>query len=232
VPGERLYRSGDLARVSAEGELCYAGRSDHQVKIRGFRIELGEIEAQLRQHGRVSDALVLARSTAQGPQLVAYVVAPGSDEGLPEALRAHLGERLPEYMLPAHLVLLEELPLTTNGKLDRRALPEPGQALTGGFVSPRTELEAQLARLWEQVLGVQPVGAKHDFFDLGGHSLLATQVIGRIRGELLINVPLADLFEQRTLEQFAERVEERRASSAAAPVLDELEALLAEVEAP
>src|SRR6202008_4845626 len=183
APGTRLYRTGDLARWRADGVLEYLGRGDDQVKVRGYRIELGEIEARLAEHPGVRDAAVLAREDAPGDRrLGAYYVG---SEGLVEVteLRPPLGERLPEYMVPAAFVRLEALPLTTNGKVDRRALPAPeGDAFArGGYEAPANEVEAALAEIWSELLGVEGVGRHDNFFELGGHSLLLLRLIPRMR---------------------------------------------------
>src|SRR5271166_2825208 len=172
-PGARLYKTGDLARYLPDGNIEFFGRIDHQVKIRGFRIEPGEIEAVLRQHPTVRDAIVLAQENANGEkQLVAYVVA--QREPLPTAseLRGFLKEKLPEYMVPAVFVSLDALPLMPNGKINRGALPEPERTRAApgrAFVAPRNALELQLSNLWEEVLGIQPIGVTDNFFELGGH---------------------------------------------------------------
>jgi amino acid adenylation domain-containing protein len=177
--GERLYRTGDQVRWTAEGTLEYLGRLDHQVKVRGFRIELGEIESVLRRHERVADCVVLVRADAGEPRLVAYVVG-GVEAG---ELREHLRRELPEYMVPAAFVPLERLPLTANGKLDRKALPAPeGVAFArGSYEAPLGEVETALAEIWAEVLGVERVGRWDHFFELGGHSLLAIRLIERMR---------------------------------------------------
>ncbi|KFE51148.1 AMP-binding protein, partial [Pseudomonas syringae] len=168
--GSRLYRTGDLARYRTDGSIDYLGRSDHQVKIRGFRIELGEIEAQLLAQPQVRQAVVLAQDTASGQQLVAYVVA---DESTRENLRTALKDNLPDYMVPAHLIFLQSLPLTANGKLDRKALPAPDAShQQGEYVAPQTQLEQQIAAIWQDVLKLERVGLTDNFFELGGHSLL------------------------------------------------------------
>ncbi|HEK1769412.1 TPA: amino acid adenylation domain-containing protein [Pseudomonas putida] len=202
--GGRLYRTGDLARYRNDGVIEYVGRIDQQVKIRGFRIELGEIEARLLQLPGVREAVVLARDGSAGTQLVAYVVAQqgsGEASALVERLRSGLKADLPEYMLPAHILCLDSLPLTLNGKLDRAALPAP-TLRQEDYQAPRTALEQQVAQIWQQVLEVERVGLKDDFFALGGHSLLATQVVSRLRHGLGLQVALRTLFEQTTLQAF------------------------------
>ncbi|HYW08046.1 MAG TPA: amino acid adenylation domain-containing protein, partial [Longimicrobium sp.] len=207
--GARLYRTGDLARWLADGSLEYLGRNDFQVKVRGFRIELGEIEARLREHPDVRAAVVLAaRDGAGGTRLVGYCVA---DEGLDAAaLRAHLAERLPEYMVPAAFVRLPALPLTANGKVDRRALPAPdGEAFAARvYEAPTEATEVALAEVWAGLLGVERVGRNDDFFELGGHSLLAVQVVARVRQALGVEVALRDLFLRPVLADFARGVEQ------------------------
>jgi thioesterase domain-containing protein len=207
-PGDRLYRSGDLARW-AGGELEYLGRIDHQVKIRGFRIELGEIEAVLGRHPAVRGTIVLAREKAGEVRLVAYLVpAPGAAGASPDllALREHLLERLPEYMIPSSFVVLESLPLTPNGKVDRRALPEPAEdrSIAGQrFIAPRDALELALAGIWEELLGIHPIGVLDDFFALGGHSMLAIRLVSRIRTRVGRNLSPAELFQAPSIERLA-----------------------------
>ncbi|HEX2188928.1 MAG TPA: amino acid adenylation domain-containing protein, partial [Longimicrobiaceae bacterium] len=181
-PGARMYRSGDRGRWRADGTLEFVGRTDFQVKVRGFRIEPGEIEAALLEHPALVDAVVVAREGGAGERrLVGYVVPEAAAEVTAAALRAHLKERLPEYMVPSAVVVLERLPLTANGKVDRRALPEPEPATGEGYVAPRTPAEELVAGIWAEVLKVERVGATDDFFALGGHSLLATRVVSRLR---------------------------------------------------
>ena len=209
--GARLYRTGDLVRYLPDGEIEYLGRIDHQVKIRGFRIELGEIEAALAQHPHVRAAVVAARAEAGGgKRLVGYVVPDGSQSLAAPALRAHLKERLPEYMIPSAFVVLDALPLTPNGKVDRKALPEPdASAITrsDSYVAPRTPSEELLCGLFSQVLGVELVGAEDNFFELGGHSLLATQLVSRVREAFGVELPLRELFEGPTPSALAGKVE-------------------------
>ncbi|MEW1762479.1 amino acid adenylation domain-containing protein, partial [Streptomyces cyaneofuscatus] len=212
-PGSRLYRSGDVARRLADGSLEFLGRNDEQVKIRGFRIELGEINAVLAARESVRDAVVLAREVTPGDrQLVAYVVpAPGTEFDA-VALRTALGRELPEYMVPAYFVALDQLPLTVNGKLDDKALlaPQPGAVRAAGqtYTAPRTGLERQVAAIWGEVLKVPSVGVHDSFFDLGGHSLRAINLSGHLR-EVGLDVSVRDLFEHRTVARLAERLAER-----------------------
>ncbi|MFL1555606.1 amino acid adenylation domain-containing protein [Pseudomonas sp. O11] len=203
-PGARLYRSGDLARYNAAGVLEYVGRIDHQVKIRGYRIEMGEIEACLQALPAVREAAVIAQPSAVGMQLVAYVVPAHGQTLDGQALAATLRQSLPDYMVPAHWLVLDALPLNNNGKLDRRALPGPDLSVRQhAYVAPQTQLQVQLAVIWQAVLQVEQVGLTDHFFELGGHSLLATQVVSRVRHELRLEVPLRALFEHPTLQGFA-----------------------------
>ncbi len=210
APGGRLYRSGDLALLRWDGELEYLGRIDRQVKVRGFRIELEEIEAVLGQHAAVREAVVLAREDVPGDRrLVAYVV--GADGGAREAglLREHLGRKLPDYMLPAAWVWLESMPLTPNGKVDRRALPPPDEVGgTGGAAAHElSPVEEMVAGVWCEVLGRGRVGADDDFFQIGGHSLLATQVMFRLSQIFGIRLPVNQLFETPTVGGLAGQIE-------------------------
>ncbi|MEU4947168.1 amino acid adenylation domain-containing protein [Kitasatospora aureofaciens] len=202
--GDRMYRTGDLARWNRRGSLEYAGRADQQIKLRGFRIELGEIEAVLGAHPAVGQVAVVVREDLPGGKgLVGYVVPAG--EVTAEELRGHLAERLPQYMVPAAFVLLDTLPLTVNGKLDRRALTAPTVTVTPGR-APRTPREAILCELFAQVLGLPQVGIDDGFFELGGHSLLATRLASRIRTALDAELPIRVLFEAPTVAALAERL--------------------------
>jgi len=201
--GARLYKTGDVARFLSDGNIEYLGRMDHQVKIRGFRIELGEIETALMECPGVKECVVLAREDAPGEKrLVAYVVA----ESTGDELRRFLKDKLPEYMLPAVFVLLDALPLMPNGKTDRGALPAPDLSrpeLEKAFVAPRDDLELQLAHIWEEVLGVRPVGVRDNFFELGGHSLLAVRLFALIERRLGKKLPLTTVFQGATVEHLA-----------------------------
>ncbi len=204
-PG-RLYRTGDLVRRRVDGELEFLGRIDHQVKVRGFRIELGEVEAALLAHPDVVETVVVA----QDQRLVAYV-----SPAVPADVRERLGERLPDYMIPALYVGLPELPRTPNGKVDRKALPDPEPA--GGIMpalAPRTPMEELIAGIWCEVLHLDRVGPLDDFFALGGHSLLATQVVSRLRDVCGVELPLRSLFEAPVLASLAARVESARRETA------------------
>ncbi|MBK3441399.1 non-ribosomal peptide synthetase [Pseudomonas lactis] len=201
--GGRLYRTGDLVRQRADGLVEYLGRIDHQVKIRGFRIELGEIETRLLEHEAVREAVVLALDAPSGKQLVAYLVSDAEHVALRDALRAHLKAQLPDYMVPAHLIVLQSMPLTANGKLDRRALPEPDpEANRQAYVAPRSELEHNLAAIWCAVLNVEQVGLDDNFFELGGDSILSIQVVSRAR-QAGIHFSPRDLFQHQTVQSLA-----------------------------
>ncbi|HEX6367826.1 MAG TPA: amino acid adenylation domain-containing protein [Longimicrobium sp.] len=216
--GERVYRTGDRVRMTADGDLEFVGRVDHQVKIRGFRIEPGEIESVLAHHPGVREAVVVAREDVPGDRrLVAYVSADGGVDA--DALRGRVKERLPEHMVPAAFVVLDRLPLSPNGKVDRRALPAPAWgAASDDYQPPRTRVEQAVARVWAGVLGVERVGVHDDFFALGGHSLSATQAMSRVRRELGVELPLRALADHPTLAAFA-AVAEGAAAGGGAPEL-------------
>ena len=201
----RLYRTGDLARFLPGRDIEYLGRIDHQVKIRGFRIELGEIESALCQHPAIREAVVLAREDVPGSKrLVAYIVPSAASPDVGE-LRTHLKRTLPEYMVPAAIVVLDALPLTNNGKVDRRALPAPQHErpqLPGSYVAPRTDVERKLARIWSKVLRVNDVGVHDNFFSLGGDSILSIQLVSAARREALQLTP-KHLFENQTIAELA-----------------------------
>ena len=205
---ERLYRTGDQARWLPDGRIDCLGRLDHQVKVRGFRIELGEIESVLSAYAEVKQCVVAVREDSPGEKrLVAYVVAHDGYVLEPGRIRRKLREQLPEYMVPAAVVQLSTLPLTPNGKVNRLALPPPGDEAPDGLmgsVTPRNRLELQLAAIWEQVLGVAPIGVRDNFFDLGGHSLLALQIFGAIEQTLGRRLPMSLLLQAPTIELLAE----------------------------
>ena len=205
--GARIYRSGDLGRLGPDGCLEHLGRKDFQVKIRGNRVELSEIETALLGHPAVREAAVVARDDAKGErELAAYVVPRSNQRNILRELRAHLKQKLPEYMVPSALVLLEALPLTPNGKLDRRALPplDPKRPeLETPYVGPRDPLERRLTEIWERVLRVRPIGVKDDFFELGGHSILAARLFAEVERAMDRRLPLATLFQASTIELLA-----------------------------
>jgi amino acid adenylation domain-containing protein len=205
-PGSRMYRTGDLARYLPDGRIEFLGRVDEQVKIRGFRIELGEIESVLSQYPGVLACAAVTRPAAPNePSLDAYLVPEQGRTLDLQEVRVFLRRTLPEFMVPGTLTVMDALPLTPNGKIDRRALPAPEHAVSGTpYEPPRTPLEAVLADIWREVLGVERVGAHDDFFDLGGHSLLATKVAARIRTTFRLELPLHQVFDRRTIAGLAE----------------------------
>lgn len=202
----RLYRTGDWVRYRSDGNLEFLGRMDHQVKLRGFRIELSEIEAVLNQHPTIQTSVVLVNSNQS---LIAYVVGETTAD-----LRAYLRTKLPEYMVPAQFVWLETLPLTANGKVDRRALPTPDRLPTEA-IAPRTDIEQQLAEIWTTVLGLQQVGISDNFFELGGHSLLATQLIAKVRDTFQVDLSLRCLFQAPTIAALAQEITQAQSSPTA-----------------
>ncbi|OQY29315.1 MAG: hypothetical protein B6244_04175 [Candidatus Cloacimonetes bacterium 4572_55] len=210
IKGGRLYKTGDLARYLPDGNLEFLGRIDHQVKIRGFRIELSEIEIALQQHSQVKESLVVAHGDKSGTRRLVGYVAKGEINDLSGSeLRRFLQQSLPNYMIPAVIILLDSFPLTPNGKIDRRALPTPEfsrQDSTKGFVSPLDDFDRQLARLWEEVLDVRPIGMTDHFFELGGHSLLATRLISGIQESFRIKLPLRELFDKPTISELSRKI--------------------------
>jgi amino acid adenylation domain-containing protein len=206
--GARMYKTGDLARHLADGNIDFLGRVDHQVKIRGFRIELGEIEAVLASHPAIREVVVIGREDQPGDQrLVAYLVCKEGDAPVSNDLRRFLREKLPEYMVPSAFVTLGAFPLTPNGKVDRRALPAPQLTrsdIETSFVAPGNELEMQLAEIWEELLKVEKVGVHDNFFDLGGHSFLTMKVHDRLQQKLQLQFPLLTLFEHSTIAALAQ----------------------------
>jgi amino acid adenylation domain-containing protein len=214
-PGARLYRTGDLCRYLPDGSNEFVGRADDQVKIRGFRIELGEIETVLRQHAAIRQAVVIAREDrTRGKGLVAYVVLEARKASNTRDLREYLRVKLPDYMVPSSFAFLDALPLSPNGKVDRKALPEPDQRrpeLKRAFVAPRTPVEEALAEIWSQLLEVEEVGVHDDFFELGGQSLLAGQVVSRAQKIFEVEVSLRVLFEHPTIAGLAAQIAQAEA---------------------
>ncbi|TBV11425.1 non-ribosomal peptide synthetase, partial [Stutzerimonas kirkiae] len=219
--GGRLYRTCDLARYRVDGVIEYVGRVDYQVKIRGFRIELGEIEARLQEHKAIREVVVIDIEGASGKQLVAYLVTEVSQQSdveqqatLRAILRDHLKESLPDYMVPAHLVFLDKLPLMPNGKLDRKALPKPDASqLQQGYIAPQSELEQQIAAIWANVLQLEKVGLSDNFFELGGHSLLVISVVSRLQMTLGLKTEPSILFKYPILHDFASMLDGQAASA-------------------
>jgi len=213
-----MYRTGDLARWTPGGELEFAGRADEQVKIRGFRIEPGEIEAPLRRHPNVAEAVVVADGDEPGhKRLAAYVVAADGQPPAPGDLRAHLAKSLPDHMVPAVFVMLDRLPLSPNGKIDRRALPAPegGARASTAYTPPRTDTETVIAGIWADVLGLDRVGIYDNFFELGGDSMRSLGIAARAKAAFDIALTPREVLVTRTVAGLAELVEEK--------VLQELE---------
>ena len=211
VAGARLYRTGDLARYRPDGVIEYLGRTDHQVKLRGFRIELGEIEAVLNDHDAVQEAVVLVREDSPGdPRLVAYVVTNEPSAEVINQLRSYVKAKVPDYMVPAAFVQLDEFPLTGSGKVDRQALPAPDQSrpvLEEEFVAPRNQLEESAAQIWREILELERVGIHDNFFDLGGNSLSAMQIIAKVTNTFDVYLPLHSLFDTPTIAGLAQQIE-------------------------
>ncbi len=207
IDGQRFYRTGDLGRLGADGNIEFLGRADFQIKLRGIRIELGDIEGTLRQAPGVREGVVMARQLGSGePGLVAYVVLNREQNPTLESIRDFLQAKLPDYMVPAAFVVLEAMPLNPNQKVDRRALPMPTSENLVGFkmfVPPRNELERQLTQIWEQVLGIQPIGIQNNFFELGGNSLLAVQMLAEVEKQCGKNLPITTLLSSPTVEDLA-----------------------------
>ncbi len=222
-PGARLYKTGDRARYRADGSIEFLGRADHQVKLRGFRIELGEIEAVLTQHPDIAEAVVTLREDTPGDRrLVAYLVA--REGTAPEAteLRGHLQSKLPDYMVPPAFVWLSAMPLSPNGKVDRKALPAPESTRSEQgttLLAPRDTVELALVRIWEDTLAIRPVGVRDDFFALGGHSLLAVRLMTRIKEHFGRALPLATLLQAATVEAMALKLREEESSKPWSPLV-------------
>jgi amino acid adenylation domain-containing protein/non-ribosomal peptide synthase protein (TIGR01720 family) len=225
IDGERFYRTGDLARYLEDGNLEFAGRVDQQVKIRGYRIETEEIETVLSEHQGVRECVITARADANGEkQLVAYVVPSGANGQFADdssVLKDHLQRHLPEYMVPAAFVLLESMPLTSNGKVDRRALPAPNgtRHSVRSFLAPRNPTEIRLKKIWEEMLEVRPIGITDNFFELGGNSLLTLSLIGQIQSEFQVELPLAAVMTDGTIKGLAELIHQNRKEEEWSPLV-------------
>ena len=218
TPGGRLYRSGDLARRTSDGNLEFVGRADEQVKIRGFRIELGEVAAAITVDPSVGTAVVVARELPHlGKSLIAYLTAAAGEDVQVDRIKARVAAALPEYMVPTAYVVVDEIPITANGKLDRAALPDPGITSVAEFRAPVTDTERAVVALFARVLGADEVGCDDTFFDLGGHSLLATKLVAAIRTECDVEVGMRDVFERGTPAEIAALIDARRDTRAALP---------------
>jgi hypothetical protein len=207
-PQARLYRTGDLARYRPDGNIEFLGRIDHQVKIRGYRIELGEIETWLGQHPAVQKAVVIAREDIPGDKrLVAYLIPQQRQKLVGSELRDYLKEKLPEFMIPSNFITLDAFPLTPNRKIDRKALPAPGQVQIEPettYVPPTNDLEQTIASLWQELLNVPKVGMNDNFFDMGGHSLLAVQAHRQLREMIEGEISITDMFRFPTIRSLTE----------------------------
>jgi amino acid adenylation domain-containing protein len=232
-PARRLYKTGDLARYLSDGNIEFLGRVDNQVKIRGYRIELGEIESVLAQHPCVGQSVVAVREDGPGDnRLVAYVVGQRDSQTDAHELRTFLRQKLPEYMVPSAFIFLDSLPLTPNGKVDRKGLPAPDgnrDELEQAYVAPRSPTEEILAGIWAEVLKIEQVGVRDNFFDLGGHSLLATQVVSRMRKVFHSELPLRHLFEFPTIAELAAVISVSEEQQIASSM--NIDLLLTEIEA-
>jgi amino acid adenylation domain-containing protein len=228
-PGARLYRTGDLARYRSDGNLEFVGRRDQQVKIRGYRIELGEIETVLQEHPAVWECVVLAREDVPGEKhLVAYVV--GLQEVTVAGLRSFLQEKLPAYMIPSQFLFLDAMPLTPNGKVDRKALPSPASVrseLEVAFISPRTPAEQVVAGIWAEILRMDHIGLNDNFFKLGGHSLRGAQVISRLRDAFQVKLPVRSLFERPTVEGLVSEIAQLRGGR---EIIEEIAEVIQKIE--
>jgi amino acid adenylation domain-containing protein len=228
--GEQLYRTGDLVRWNNSGELEYLGRIDHQVKIRGFRIELGEIESELLKQINVSEAVVVAKASQSGTRLVAYVSASADTALDTNELKAVLGKSLPDYMVPSVIVLLDALPLNPNGKIDRKALPEPEFVSNNAYQAPEGTVETQLAQIWCEVLGIEQVGRHDNFFEMGGHSLLAVSLINKANKAFSISLSVRVIFEDSIFVNFSHQVSSLMETSITNDKFEGLDSLMASLE--
>src|SRR5205814_7005419 len=228
-PNERLYRTGDIVSYRANGILDFLGRADNQIKIRGFRVELEEIEQALREQSSVKDGVVVYDESAQ--RLVAYVI-PQDNKGISTTnLRNSLKTKLPAYMVPSILEVIDALPVTANGKINRRALPEPAsQTQTDEtFVAPSTPIKEMIASAWREVLNLERIGAHDNFFDVGGHSLLAAKVVSLVRNQMNVDLSIVDLFQAPTIAALAELLAPRVAEKSARDEFDRLMREIAEM---
>ncbi|WP_027338802.1 non-ribosomal peptide synthetase [Halonatronum saccharophilum] len=228
-PEERLYRSGDLARLLSNGDMEYLGRIDHQVKIRGFRIELGEIESALLKHQKVKEVVVLAKEFASGDKrLVSYIVTNKESKLNVKEIRSYLYKKIPAYMIPSYFIQLDEMPLNHNGKVDRKSLPEPNLEVDIGveYVGPRTELESKLVDIWKKILKSDKIGIKDNFLDLGGSSLSVIQMMQMIQLECQVLIPIGEIYSTPTIEELADKIEQIKAKG-----LEEVMSALGEVAA-
>ena len=221
VSQSKMYRTGDLCRYMADGNVEFLGRADGQIKVRGFRVELGEIEATLAKHPTVKQAVVIAKPDAQGDKrLIAYVVGPSTTDDL----RAYLKEQLPDYMVPTTVIPLPSLPLNANGKVDRQSLldPERFQTKQNAYVAPRTAAETKIAEIWSEVLGNEIIGLGENFFEIGGHSLAGIQVMSRILNHFRVKLDVGTLFDFPTIEELARAVERAGESGASETMTEEI----------
>jgi acyl carrier protein len=205
-PGARIYRTGDLVRWRPDGQLVYLGREDDQVKVRGYRIELKEIAAVIGAHPAVLESVAVVHGTGVERRVLAYVAARAGVELTIDELQRHVHDQLPRYMAPSQIVVLERLPKSPNGKIDRKALPDPGRSTARGL-APRTPIEAEVAALWAAALGVAAVGVEDDLFSLGAHSLLAVTVRARLERRFGIALPLRDMFDAPTVAAMAAAIQ-------------------------
>jgi acyl-CoA synthetase (AMP-forming)/AMP-acid ligase II len=204
----RVYKSGDLVRWLSDGSLECVGRIDNQVKVRGFRVELSEIETVLNQYPTISNSVVLIHETVSERYLIAYVetASPLADQVFVSELKAHLEKYFPNYMVPSFIMRLTQLPLTVNGKIDKKVLPKPDLAAARNqtYIVPRNAVEQELAKIWEAILEISPIGVLDNFFEIGGHSLMVTKIVSRVNEIFCKNLPISSVFECPTIADFAE----------------------------
>ncbi len=211
--GQRLYRTGDLVRYLPDGNIEFIERIDQQIKIRGFRIELGEIETVLKNQPEVKDVTVIAKHSGNENRIIAYIIPENSGKFDESQIKLKLKNKLPDYMVPAALVSLEKFPLTSNGKIDRKSLPDPEQGQSGQtFVKPGSDLERKLASIWQEVLQVEQIGINDSFFDLGGHSLGIVQVQGKIKEIFGRDLNVVDMFKYPTIGSLAQFLSDKSSS--------------------